>query len=143
MAGGQLSDLKGFSEILSTYDVLRGPVTLPAALALSAAELTAGLGLLRGGRAAARSAPLAVAVAVAWSLLAAQAFARGVVLANCGCFGVHLGQPLWWGVLVQDGAFVAAAVRVTRTTTAGQGGAPSRAALTSGVSSAEARGRWG
>jgi hypothetical protein len=58
-----------------------------------------------------------VAVAVVWSLLAAQAFARGLAVGNCGCFGVRLGQPLRWWVLVEDAEFVALAVWVRRQVT--------------------------
>jgi hypothetical protein len=39
---------------------------------------------------------------VVWAILAAQAFARGLVLDNCGCFGTYLAQPLRWYVLVED-----------------------------------------
>jgi hypothetical protein len=49
---------------------------------------------------------------VAWSALGLEAFARGLVLHNCGCFGVHLGQPLRWWVLAEDAEFVALAAWV-------------------------------
>ncbi|MFI2369271.1 hypothetical protein [Streptomyces sp. NPDC018833] len=39
---------------------------------------------------------------MAWSLLAVQAYARGLTVANCGCFGVYLTQRLSWFVLAQD-----------------------------------------
>jgi len=39
---------------------------------------------------------------VVWSLLAGQAYARGLTVANCGCFGSYLSQRLSWFVLVQD-----------------------------------------
>lgn len=112
MAAGQLSDLGGFVDVLATYDVLPSGTYLPVALGLAGAELVSGAGLLLGPRHHARACSLAVGVAVLWAALAAQAFARGLVLANCGCFGVHLAQPLWWGVLVQDAAFVASALWV-------------------------------
>lgn len=41
------------------------------------------------------------AVSVVWSLLAVQAYARGLAVANCGCFGVYLAQRLSWFVLLQ------------------------------------------
>lgn len=37
------------------------------------------------------------------TVLGAQAFARGLAVDNCGCFGVYLGQPLRWWVPLQDG----------------------------------------
>lgn len=52
---------------------------------------------------------LALAVAMIWSALAVQAFARGLAVENCGCFGVHLGQSLRWWVLLEDAEFVALA----------------------------------
>lgn len=81
--------------------------------ALIGGELAAGVGLFsrdRGRRR--RAASIAVAVAVAWSALGVQAFARGLVLDNCGCFGVYAAQPLRWWVLVEDAQFVALAVWV-------------------------------
>lgn len=33
-------------------------------------------------------------------MLGLQAFLRGLALENCGCFGVHLAQPLRWWVLL-------------------------------------------
>lgn len=50
-----------------------------------------------------------------WSALAVQAFARGLAVENCGCFGVHLGQSLRWWVLLEDAEFVALAAWVRRT----------------------------
>jgi hypothetical protein len=47
------------------------------------------------------SATLATAVAVTWTLLGTQAFVSGLPIDNCGCFGVHLGQPLRWSVLLE------------------------------------------
>ena len=35
-----------------------------------------------------------------------------LALHNCGCFGVHLGQPLQWWVLLEDAEFVALAAWV-------------------------------
>lgn len=45
---------------------------------------------------------LGLAVAFFWTALGAQAFARGLVIENCGCFGVYLGQELRWWVLLHD-----------------------------------------
>lgn len=115
MAAGQLSDPGGFVDIVDDYRI---GGTLPAALVASAlvlGELIGGLGLLAGREARRSSAPtVAVVVALAWSALAVQAFARGLVLESCGCFGVHLAQPLRWWVLLEDAELVALALWVRR-----------------------------
>jgi hypothetical protein len=43
-----------------------------------------------------------VVVAIVGSALAAQAFARGLSVENCGCFGAYLSQELRWWVLLED-----------------------------------------
>jgi hypothetical protein len=111
MAAGQVSDVGGFARILDGYRAFPGTVRTIVAWALILAEAGAGMALLRHAR---LGAPLAVAVALSWSLLGLQAFTRGLPLANCGCFGVHLGQPLRWWVLAEDADFVALAVWVRR-----------------------------
>lgn len=111
MAAGQLSDVGGFARILGTYRVLPGDVPILAAWAFIAAEALAAVALLRRAR---YGATLAVVVALAWTVLATQAFVRGLPIANCGCFGVHLGQELRWWVLLEDAEFIALAAWVYR-----------------------------
>ncbi len=100
MAGGQIRDQAGFRAILADYDF--GNPDLLAVLLLCG-ELLAGAWLVVSPR----RNPIVPAVvfagtSVLWSVLAAQAFARGLAIPNCGCFGVYLGQPLRWWVLLQD-----------------------------------------
>lgn len=111
MAAGQLSDVAGFARVLDGYRLLPHWLLSPAAWGLAGAEAMAGLALLRrrGG-----GSGLALAVAIVWSAFAVQAFARGVALDNCGCFGVHFGQSLRWWVLLEDVEFVALAAWVRR-----------------------------
>lgn len=109
MAALQASNLPGFVDIVEDYQIGGAPVAFVVATALLAGEAVAGIGLFAGRPAAAQ---VAVVVAVAWSALAVQAFARGLTLDNCGCFGVHLGQPLRWWVLVEDAEFLALALWV-------------------------------
>lgn len=109
MAAGQLSDMDGFAGVLAGYQVMPSSLLAPAAWLLAGTEATAGWALLSGRKCGSH---LALAVAVAWSLLAIQGFARGLVIDNCGCFGVHLAQPLRWWVLVEDAQFVALAAWV-------------------------------
>ncbi|MGH9000353.1 MAG: MauE/DoxX family redox-associated membrane protein [Acidimicrobiia bacterium] len=111
MAAGQLSDMGGFADVLDGYRLVPEPLLTPLAWSLAASEVMAGLGLVSSRR---WGANLAVVVAVAWSVLAIVTFARDVPVDNCGCFGVHLGQPLRWWVLAQDASFVASALLVRR-----------------------------
>ena len=119
MAVGQGSDPSGFGDILATYEVSDWLRWL--AVPIIVVEATSGLGLLvsQGSnrpRERRLSAHVAVAIAVGWTILGAQAFARGLALDNCGCFGVHLAQELRWWVLLEDLAFIALAVLVARST---------------------------
>ncbi|MGH9187343.1 MAG: MauE/DoxX family redox-associated membrane protein, partial [Acidimicrobiales bacterium] len=99
MAAGQLSDPSGFVDIVATYRLAGGrTVATIAAALLIGGELVAGVGLAARNPAGGRHAStVALVVAVAWTLLGAQGFGRGLALDNCGCFGVHAGQQLrWW-----------------------------------------------
>lgn len=110
MAAGQLSNVSGFIDIMASYGLGGTPLAGFAATALIAGELTAAVGLVSWTPARRhRAASVAVAVALAWGVLGIQAFARGLALDNCGCFGVHAGQPLRWWVLIEDLEFVALA----------------------------------
>ena len=68
--------------------------------------MLAALGLLGSRllprRAVRTAGVLGVVVAIVWSLLAVQAFARGLAVENCGCFGAYLAQELRWWVLLED-----------------------------------------
>jgi hypothetical protein len=109
MAAGQLSDVGGFAHILGTYRLLPTALLVPAAWVLAGAEVVAGTLLLRGRRC---GVSLALTVAIVWTFLGIQAFARGLPLQNCGCFGLHLAQPLRWWTLAEDADFVALAAWV-------------------------------
>lgn len=105
MAIGQLVDIGGFADMLRDYELV-GAAAGAVAVGIPVGELAAAVGLLArrgfGGR-------LGLAVAVFWTVLGAQAFARGLAIENCGCFGVYLGQELRWWVLLQDVYFLALA----------------------------------
>ncbi len=113
MATAQLSDVSGFVEVLSDYDLGSAVPLWGLAIVFVLGEVVAGVLLLRRGMSARRSgAAVALVVAIAWSALALSAFARGETVQNCGCFGVHLAQPLRWWVLLEDVEFVALAAWV-------------------------------
>ncbi|MGI9003298.1 MAG: MauE/DoxX family redox-associated membrane protein [Pseudonocardia sp.] len=115
MAAFQLADLPGFVRVLETFQLGGTAVAWAIAMALLAGELVSGGWLLI----VPRRRPLLpawvfAATAVLWSALAAQAFARGLALDNCGCFGVYLAQPLRWWVLLQDAALLGYAALLLR-----------------------------
>lgn len=120
MALTQASDPVGFVDILTDYEVGGRAVAWLLATVLIAGEAIGGVGLLaRRTSLRHRGAQAALAVAVLWSVLGVAAFARGLVLPSCGCFGVHLAQPLRWWVLLQDAEFVTLAVLARRRVRAG------------------------
>lgn len=104
MAAGQLASLGSFEHALEGYSLF-GAGAAAAAVVVPIAELATALGLavLPLRRVA---AILGLAVAVFWTALAAQAFARGLALDNCGCFGAYLAQRLRWWVLLEDAEFL-------------------------------------
>ncbi|MFE0874454.1 MauE/DoxX family redox-associated membrane protein [Streptomyces smyrnaeus] len=108
MALGQLVSFDRMPDILTTYGLTSGAASTALAAALIAAEAVGGLWLLARPRSRnAAPAWLFTAVAVAWTVLAAQAYARGLAIDNCGCFGTYLAQPLRWFVLVEDALMLA------------------------------------
>lgn len=121
MALGQLSDVAGFIEILEDYEFGPRPLIALLGAGLIAGEV-AGAALLARRSTVRAGATVALAVAIVWTTVGVQAFGRGLVIDNCGCFGVHLGQPLRWWVLVQDAEFVALAWWVRRRTIHSRGG---------------------
>ncbi len=99
MAGGQLSDMSGFREAVRAYE-FGGLTSGVLAGALPVVELLGGCLLVHRGIRVGSVA--ALGAAAMWAALAFSAYARGLVVRNCGCFGVHLAQPLRWWVLVED-----------------------------------------
>jgi hypothetical protein len=134
MAAGQLSDLIGFVDALEAYELGRRTTAWTLAISAVLAEAVSGVGLIRRDGSARRIAPaVAVAVAVGWTILGTQAFVRGLALENCGCFGVHLAQPLRWWVLLEDAEFVALAWWVRRKHVSAEREQPPALVVTDGV----------
>ncbi len=96
----QLAGWPVFLEAVESYRLPGGRVVAVAlAVALIVGELAAAVQLLRDRRV---GALLSLAVMVVWTVMATQAFARGLVLDNCGCFGRLWRQELRWWVLLED-----------------------------------------
>ncbi|MEV4918601.1 MauE/DoxX family redox-associated membrane protein [Streptomyces tirandamycinicus] len=138
MAAGQLASLRQMPGILAEYGLVAGPAAAVLAVALIVGELVCGVWFLARPRSRAL-APVLVftGVAVVWALLAVQAFARGLTVANCGCFGIYLVQRLSWFVLVQDALLLLYAGVLLRTAlgTAPATAAPPTAASGGGAGS--------
>ncbi|MFC9915010.1 MauE/DoxX family redox-associated membrane protein [Streptomyces sp. NPDC059862] len=115
MAVGQLVSFRQMPGILDAYGLVSGPGAPALAAALIAGELVCGVWFLARPRSKA-IAPVWVYTAVsgAWALLAVQAYARGLTVTNCGCFGRYLAQRLSWFVLVQDALLLCYAVLLFR-----------------------------
>ncbi|PCG85377.1 hypothetical protein CIB93_14520 [Streptomyces sp. WZ.A104] len=103
MAVGQMASLGHMPRILSSYGLVTGGAATVLAVALIAGEAVCGAWFLVRPRSKAL-APVWVytGVSLVWTGLAVQAYARGLTVANCGCFGIHLTQRLSWIVLLQD-----------------------------------------
>lgn len=115
MALGQIFSFGEFVDAIETYRTGGSGAALLMAMTLLAGEVAGGIGLLLPRprlRAAAGWAGLGTASL--WAALALQAFARGLSIPNCGCFGRFLTQELSWWVLAQDVYFVALAVLAWR-----------------------------
>ncbi|MDM4722296.1 MauE/DoxX family redox-associated membrane protein [Micromonospora sp. WMMA1363] len=103
MASGQLVSWPAMPDILAAYGIAPAAALPWLAAVLIVAELTGGLWLLTRPRSCALTPVWVYAgVAVVWAGLAVQAFARGLTVDNCGCFGRFLTQRLGWFVLLQD-----------------------------------------
>lgn len=126
MAVGQLASFEHMPGILSAYGLVTDAAATVLAAALIAGELVCGVWFLARPRSKALAAVWAyTGVSVAWSLLAVQAYARGLTVDNCGCFGIYLTQRLSWFVLLQDALTLFYAAVLIRS--ARRSPAPSRA----------------
>lgn len=104
MATGQLASVDAFRAALEGYRLF-GPAAPAVAVIVPLSELAVAAGFAFPSTRRAAGA-LGLVVAGFWATVAAQAFARGLALDNCGCFGAYLAQELRWWVLLEDGEFV-------------------------------------
>lgn len=116
MAVGQALSFGAFRDALESYDLLGD--TGAVGVAVIAVESFAGAGLLLSAslpRVLGQAAGAAgLVVALFWAVLAVQAFARGLDVPNCGCFGAYLAQSLRWWVLLEDAYLLALAYLAAR-----------------------------
>lgn len=112
MGLGKLADPEGYVVALTAFRVFREGLLRVVAAAWTFAEMLGGVGLIaaalrRDRRLGERSSVLAVVVSVAYLVLTAQAYARGLALDNGTRFGAYLGQGLSAWVILQDAALIA------------------------------------
>lgn len=107
-AVGKLADMQGFTEVVASYRVLPGIWAALAAWALAFCEAGFALWLVSGRQLprAALGVTLLHGVYLGWIALA---LARGLQLANCGCFGVYWPRPLTLWTLFEDSVLLIAA----------------------------------
>jgi len=103
MVIGQLASLPRMPGILGAYGLVHGSAAGLLAVVLIGGELVCGVWFLaRPGSMAIAPVWVYTGGSLVWAVLAAQAYTRGLVVGDCGCFGVYLTQPLRWFVLVED-----------------------------------------
>lgn len=106
---GKLLAPSGYFAALGRFGVVTGGAAMVTGAIWMALELAAGAMLLVAGlanrpprRLALAAAVVALVLQLAYATLSTQAYARGLAVDNCTCFGVYLAQRLSWFVLVQD-----------------------------------------
>lgn len=103
MAVGQLASIGHMPAILGAYGLVHAEAAAVLAWLLIVGEAVCGLWFLtRPGSKAAAAVWVYTAVSLVWSALAVQAFARGLTVPNCGCFGRYLIQRLSVFTVAQD-----------------------------------------
>ncbi|WP_055469062.1 MauE/DoxX family redox-associated membrane protein [Streptomyces ardesiacus] len=103
MGAGQLASFGAMPGILDAYRLTSGAGSAALAAAVIAGEASAGAWFLARPRSSARTPVwIFTGVNLVWATLAVQAYARGLAVDNCGCFGRYAAQPLRWWVLAED-----------------------------------------
>ena len=118
-AVGKLLSLPGFARALGTYRALPEASLFPVAAAVSTAELLLAAWLVSGRRLRA-AAFASAAMHLGYALGAAATLARGVVVPNCGCFGVFFARPLSYSTVLEDTGLFAASLMLA--SISGEGG---------------------
>ena len=110
---GKLADPRGYFAALAAFRTFDPEILVAVGSAWTALELASGLALLIAGSTPLGARPLgrlgaagALADAIAYALLLGSAFARGLSIDNCTCFGVFLPQRLSVWTLAQDASML-------------------------------------
>ena len=95
----QVLSWSDFVVAIESYQVFDGFAAELVSAVLVLSELGAGLLLLTNAR---QGSVASFVVFSAWTIIAVQAFVRGLEVPNCGCFGRWFSQRLRWWVLLED-----------------------------------------
>lgn len=98
---GKLLDIRGFANVLRTYEAFPDGVLFALALAIPLAELALAAWLLMGS-ALRVAAAVSVVLHFSYAFWSAVSVLRGLKLSNCGCFGVFWPRPLGWSTVGED-----------------------------------------
>ena len=98
---GKSLDLRGFVEVLVTYQLFPDQMVWPIAFGLTGLEWVLGVWVLAGWRIQA-AALLALILYGLYAAGLVLTLFRGIDLPNCGCYGVFFPQPLRWYSPLED-----------------------------------------
>lgn len=110
---GKSLDMPGFVEVLKTYQAFPEAMLWPLALMVTSVEFVLGAWLLSGWRQQ-MSALAAMWLNAGYAVWMTVSLLRGLELANCGCFGVFIPQPLRWYSPLEDLALMGMAYTLQR-----------------------------
>jgi hypothetical protein len=94
-------DLSGMAAIVDDYRLLPATLTRPAAVAVTLSEATIGV-LLVAPRSQVLGSLASATMHLVYFAWSALALARGLSIANCGCFGTFWPRPLSGMTLIED-----------------------------------------
>jgi hypothetical protein len=120
---GKLLDVRGFADVLVTFDLFPGGTEFAFALGLSLFELFLSLWMFSGLKLA-YSALAATGLHVQFTALAAISNVRDLDIPNCGCFGIFWARPMSWGKVVEDAVLTAMCIALFLLARRLQGGRP-------------------
>lgn len=98
---GKSLDLRGFVEVLATYQLFPDHMLWPIACGITGLEWVLGVWLLAGWRIQAGALLALILYGVYAAGLIVTLF-RGIDLPNCGCYGVFFPQSLRWYSPLED-----------------------------------------
>jgi hypothetical protein len=112
-AAAKTLDLPGMATIVDSYRVIPTALTLPAATALALTEVVVG-GLLLVPRCRVTGSLASAAMHLTYFVWSAVTLARGLSIANCGCFGTFWARPLSVVTLVEDTVLIVLSLWLAR-----------------------------
>ncbi len=97
----KLLNMPGFVAVLHSYGIFPQGLHWPAAIAITAVELSIGCWLL-WGRQLRKAASCSFGLHVVYACFTGIMLLRGTPIINCGCFGSYLARPLSWTTVAEN-----------------------------------------